>query len=50
MREIRTSGSMSRDGKRSDLSVETASILDSTALMVKKSPMAYERAGMRAVQ
>ena len=33
MREIRTSGLTSGDGKRSDLSVETAPVLDSTSLM-----------------
>ena len=33
MREIRTSGLMSGDGKRSGLSVVTAPVLDSTSLM-----------------
>ena len=32
MREICTSGLTSGDGKRSDLSVETAPVLDSTSL------------------
>ena len=34
MREIRTSGLMSGDGRRSDLNVETAPVLDSTSLMI----------------
>jgi len=34
MREIRTSGLMSGDGRRSDLSVETALVLDSISLMI----------------
>ena len=34
MREIRTSGLMSGDGRRNDLRVATAPILDSTSLMI----------------
>jgi len=39
MREICTSGLMSGDGKRSDLSVVTAPVLDSTALMIERIHM-----------
>ena len=39
MRENRTSGLTSGDGKRSGLSVETAPVLDSTALMIQHIQM-----------
>ena len=36
MRENRTSGLMGGDGRRSDLYVATAPVLDSTSLMIKR--------------
>ena len=52
MREIRTSGLMSGDGRRNDLRVATAPILDSTSLLIMserdaRGPEDYELFGMK---
>ena len=49
MRENRTSGLTSGDGKRSGLSVVTAPVLDSTALMIPSAQDARGRASVRTL-